>query len=1120
MSILSQGFFVLRRPRLPLNVLYDFHARVGNDRELFETELIRLFSQPAMLEAIYLASPELCDAFTGLLEGRVKTGVDKLLLTLYKYLVRMTSRSTPFGTFAGCAVGTIGSQTQIAFDPAAPEESHARLDMNCVAEIADALVQHPAIRKGLRFYPNTSMYRIGDQYRYVESSMEEHRRAYTLTSVAASPYLERILEKAGRGATIRELVQCTVSDEITAREASRYVEQVIEAQILVSELSPTVTGKVFFETIPARLEGVKGAAEELAQLGQIGHLLGSAEPGVGRFEAIKSAVRAHFPSVGSKDLVQSDLFYPTRSCMLGERAANVLVKEFQKIEFLGETHPVPDMDDFRKRFLDRYEQQEMPLLEVLDGETGIGYGSQLSADHLPLLDGLPFPETPKRNVREMSPLAAFREKVFLRALAEGAQTVALTDAMLDELRKPESSEAGKRGGAAPAGTPGARTPGARTPGDRTPAARTPENRTPGAGTPEAGMPGARMPAARTPEARTPDSFYLFGQLVTASAKAVDAGDFKFALNAMGGPSGLKLIGRFCHGNPSLSEWVAKAVKEEESCEPDVIFAEIAHLPEARVGNVLMRPHFRDYEIPYLAGSSMPEANQILPEDLMVSVSPSGEVILRSKRLNKRVLPRLTNAHNFTGGLPVYRFLCELTYQDNYRYLAWNWEHLAASVFLPRIEYKHWILSRATWNIAAEMLTGPTALNLAAWRALRDTYRIPRYVQLRQGDNEFLIDGESEFSMQVLAEAMRKHGRITLAEFLESGATGLLSGEGAHYAHEVLIPFLHREVPAPAVAALPSGPARQAWNAVPPPAAVIAPKRSFMAGSEWLYVKIYAGTKTADRLLTAVIKPLADRLVAANVIEKWFFVRYEDPRHHIRLRFYHGSNPSFWHRVLTELNLLLYPMLAEGTVHKVQTDTYKRELERYGAYAYAEVESIFFADSQATAGFLDMISGDEGEHYRWLIGIRGVDMLLSDFNFTAEEKYALVRHLQEGFSREFRADSRLTVQLNNRYRTHSGEVQRFLDPRQDAGNHITGAIRLFRERSARIRKSMKALVPGLRVSLFSFAASLTHMFVNRLFVSRQREHEMVIYHYLGKYYDSRLAKAKKLPLTTFPGHVTQ
>ena len=78
------------------------------------------------------------------------------------------------------------------------------------------------------------------------------------------------------------------------------------------------------------------------------------------------------------------------------------------------------------------------------------------------------------------------------------------------------------------------------------------------------------------------------------------------------------------------------------------------------------------------------------------------------------------------------------------------------------------------------------------------------------------------------------------------------------------------------------------------------KRSFMPGDEWLYFKIYTGTKTADAILTNIIKPITEKLIKNNIIDQWFFIRYNDPKNHLRIRFHFNKQNSIL-QIFSELN---------------------------------------------------------------------------------------------------------------------------------------------------------------------------------------------------------------------------
>src|SRR5439155_251840 len=81
---------------------------------------------------------------------------------------------------------------------------------------------------------------------------------------------------------------------------------------------------------------------------------------------------------------------------------------------------------------------------------------------------------------------------------------------------------------------------------------------------------------------------------------------------------------------------------------------------------------RASDIPYLGRSGAPAGRQLPLADLLVSVQ--GErIVLRSRRLGREVIPRLTTAHNHSGrGLGVYRFLCALQSQQVTPGITWDW----------------------------------------------------------------------------------------------------------------------------------------------------------------------------------------------------------------------------------------------------------------------------------------------------------------------------------------------------------------------------------------------------------------------------------------------------------------
>ena len=159
---------------------------------------------------------------------------------LLRYYARMCTRCTPFGLFAGITTGSFGEVTEI--EMAAYNKLNVRLDMNYVCALAKDLSRLEAIKERLRFFPNTSLYPMGDKVRYVEYDFVNTRRSHHISAVDDSMYLQTVLTASKTGKRMEELASLLVDDEVSFGEAYAFVDEMVESQLLISELEPTVVG--------------------------------------------------------------------------------------------------------------------------------------------------------------------------------------------------------------------------------------------------------------------------------------------------------------------------------------------------------------------------------------------------------------------------------------------------------------------------------------------------------------------------------------------------------------------------------------------------------------------------------------------------------------------------------------------------------------------------------------------------------------------------------------------------------------------------------------------------------------------------------------------------------------
>ncbi|MFI5301051.1 MAG: thiopeptide-type bacteriocin biosynthesis protein, partial [Polyangiales bacterium] len=557
-----------------------------------------------------------------------------------------------------------------------------------------------------------------------------------------------------------------------------------------------------------------------------------------------------------------------------------------------------------------------------------------------------------------------------------------------------------------------------------------------------------------------------------------------------------------HGDAGVRAQVEAHHRAEEERTPDAIFAEVVHLPEGRVGNVLLRPTLRGYEIPYLGRSGAPAERQIDPSDLVLCLIDD-QLRLRSKRLDKEVIPRLTSAHNYasTRNLPVYKFLCTLARRRRAEGAIFPWGPFAEAAFLPRVTHGRLVLARARWRLSRAWLDALKATRgdtrFVAVQSLRAELGLPRYVALAEGDRELPLDLDNVLGAEALVDSIKEDRSATLLELFPGPDLLCCSGPEGSFVHELVVPMLRSvAAPRPVERALPRH--RKA------PIAVFAP------GAEWLYAKLYTGTATADQVLAEVVAPVAHRARAQGRCDRWFFLRYGDPHWHLRLRM-HGASTRLWSEALSDLFETVRPLVADGRVSSFSLATYQRETDRYGGpEGIVLAEQIFEADSDAVAATTLALDGDDGARVRWRLALRGVDAMLDDLGLGLEEKRLIVERSKASFGARFRPDVALTRSIGDRFRQERASLEALFDQGRVADGALDVGLRALGRRS----EAMRPLVGALRAKerrgelsrpIVDMAGSFIHMHVNRLLRAEAVAQEIVIYDFLGRMYDSWKAR---------------
>lgn len=353
--------------RAPLLSYEDY--QLNNIDELIQREWFKL--------AIYLASPVFyARLVVNNFSGSLLTVKERV--TLLKYYNRMSFRPTPFGAFSSfCTVSWGEGLTDVQLSK--PNQARLKLfvDQCAVAKLCKAL---PGENNSEHFFfSNPTLYKTNKEFRYIKTIMEPDsgKASYLLESFDATGFTKSLLlflrKQPENYANIINYIK--TNTECDEAEATEYLSFLIGEQIVLSKQAITILGEDHLNRL-MNIDAFK-CEPKVALADLLKRMNGTGFPNLSDVEALAKELGDML--VGAGDAAPKQLFYANL-----ERPVSGAINALHRQQLTEALHCMQHLNppvqpkmltDFIRQFKARFDLQKVPLLQVLDPETGITYGS-------------------------------------------------------------------------------------------------------------------------------------------------------------------------------------------------------------------------------------------------------------------------------------------------------------------------------------------------------------------------------------------------------------------------------------------------------------------------------------------------------------------------------------------------------------------------------------------------------------------------------------------------------------------------------------------------------------------------------------------------------------------------
>jgi len=520
---------------------------------------------------------------------------------------------------------------------------------------------------------------------------------------------------------------------------------------------------------------------------------------------------------------------------------------------------------------------------------------------------------------------------------------------------------------------------------------------------------------------------------------------------LGSVSAGKMFGRFGH----MSDEYDVLLDELGDSEPDI--CEISMIPKnIRIGNVIRNK--TKYKMNMcLYTNSFDEKNEVALNNILVGYHEN-RFYFRNAQDNKILCFTMTNMLNVTTLPNVVRFMVDASRNTNTTFMSLPWvKYYQDFSFIPEIRFKDIIISNAKWRISLETLGVSKKCKYEEFKERFAQYKekmaVVDAVYYTLADNRLLFELSQDGDLKLLFDYLKKRGFVEL-EAVERGENVFWDEDESRVA-EVVFPLKFIR--------------NQDEKSVPEELlrTPVSKQIRYEPFDKWLYLKFYCSSERQDEL----IKCLGYFLKEQGVLS-FYFMRYVDPKPHIRLRIKGSSELLFC--LLSDLKVFCKQLQEMKLYDRYYIDTYIPEVERYGGLKLMELaEEIFCADSKVVIEILDKYSLRDSE--KEILGIASILHYIKSFGLTFEE--------QLGFLEATFVNSKYQKEFNEK----KAEYSKLLDSYANWNEFTRKAeyaqfLSICDSRIPAIQKYCKKLrtSPSKTNTVLDMVGSIIHLHCNRLY----------------------------------------